>query len=82
MALIPKVEPKQEKKIVSVRLDELTHAMLALYGTFLGDATHDYVITESLKRLYRMDRGFKEWLATKQVYSQQGEKASPIISQR
>ena len=62
MALIPKVEPKQEKKIVSARLDEETHAMLEQYGEFLGDATHDYIIAESLKRLFRRDREFKEWL--------------------
>ena len=62
MALIPKVEPKQEKKIVSARLEEETHTMLERYGEFLGDATHDYIIAESLKRLFRRDREFKEWL--------------------
>ncbi len=62
MPLIPKVEPKQEKKIVSARLDEETHAMLQRYATFLGDATHDYIIGESLKRLFRRDREFKDWL--------------------
>lgn len=62
MPLIPKVEPKQEKKIVSARLDEETHTMLQHYATFLGNATHDYIITESLKRLFRRDREFREWL--------------------
>ena len=66
MALIPKVEPKQEKKIVSARLDEETHAMLEQYGEFLGDATHDYIIAESLKRLFRRDREFKEWREKRQ----------------
>jgi hypothetical protein len=66
MALIPKVEPKQEKKIVSARLDEQTHAMLQQYGEFLGDATHDYIIAESLKRLFRRDREFKDWLEKRQ----------------
>ena len=66
MALIPKVEPKQEKKIVSARLDEETHAMLQLYATFLGNATHDYIIAESLKRLFRLDREFKEWVERRQ----------------
>ena len=70
MALIPKVEPKQEKKIVSARLDEQTHAMLEEYGKFLGDATHDYIITESLKRLFRRDREFKEWLEKRQANPQ------------
>ncbi len=32
MALIPKVEPKQEKKVVSARLDEEAHAMLQRYA--------------------------------------------------
>jgi hypothetical protein len=62
MALIPKVEPKQEKKVVSARLDEETHLTLQRYAAFLGDATHEYIIGESLKRLFRRDKEFKEWL--------------------
>lgn len=63
MALIPKVEPKQEKKVVSARLDEEAHALLLRYATFLGGATHEYIIGESLKRLFRRDKEFNEWLA-------------------
>ena len=62
MALIPKIEPKQEKKVVSARLDEETHMTLQRYAEFLGDATHEYIIGESLKRLFRRDREFKDWL--------------------
>ena len=62
MPLIPKVEMKQAKKIVSARLDEETHSMLQRYAAFLGEATHDYIISESLKRLFKRDREFKEWL--------------------
>jgi hypothetical protein len=62
MPLIPKVEMKQAKKIVSARLDEQTHSMLQRYALFLGEATHDYIISESLKRLFKRDREFKEWL--------------------
>jgi hypothetical protein len=36
MALIPKVEPKHEKKVVSARLDEEAHTMLQRYAAFLG----------------------------------------------
>jgi hypothetical protein len=61
MPLIPKVEVKQAKKIVSARLDEETHSMLQRYSVFLGEATHDYIISESLKRLFKRDREFKEW---------------------
>ncbi len=63
MALIPKVEPKQEKKVVSARLDEEAHTMLQRYAAFLGGATHEYIIGESLKRLFRRDKEFNEWLA-------------------
>lgn len=63
MALIRKVEPKQEKKVISARLDEEAHAMLQRYATFLGGATHEYIIGESLKRLFRRDKEFNEWLA-------------------
>lgn len=63
MALIPKVEPKLEKKVVSARLDEEAHAMLQRYAAFLGGATHEYIIGESLKRLFRRDKEFNEWLA-------------------
>ena len=62
MALIPKVEPRQEKKVVSARLDEETHLTLQRYAEFLGDATHEYIIGESLKRLFRRDKEFKEWI--------------------
>ena len=62
MALIPKVEPKQEKKVVSARLDEETHAMLQRYAAFLGGATHEYIIGESLRRLFRRDKEFIGWL--------------------
>jgi predicted transcriptional regulator len=63
MALIPKVEPKMDKKAVSVRLDEEAHTMLQRYAAFLGGATHEYIIGESLKRLFRRDREFNDWLA-------------------
>jgi hypothetical protein len=63
MALIPKVEPKQEKKVVSARLDEEAQMMLQQYATFLGGATHEYIIGESLKRLFRRDKEFNQWLA-------------------
>ncbi len=62
MALIPKVKPKQEKKVVSARLDEEAHTMLQRYAAFLGGATHEYIIGESLKRLFRRDKEFNEWL--------------------
>ena len=62
MALIPKVEPKQERKVVSARLDEEAHTLLQRYAAFLGGATHEYIIGESLKRLFRRDREFNKWL--------------------
>ena len=72
MALIPKVEPKQEKKVVSARLDEETHAMLQRYAAFLGGATHEYIIGESLRRLFRRDKEFNSGLTrTKQSLSQE-----------
>jgi len=63
MALIPKVEPKSEKKVVSARLDEEAHTLLQHYAAFLGGATHEYIIDQSLKRLFRRDKEFNEWLA-------------------
>jgi hypothetical protein len=62
MALIPKVEPKHEKKVVSARLDEEAHTLLQCYAAFLGGATHEYIIGESLKRLFRKDKEFNDWL--------------------
>jgi hypothetical protein len=73
MALIPKVEPKQEKKVVSARLDEEAHTMLQRYAAFLGGATHEHIIGESLKRLFRRDKEFNQWLA-------KNEKDSPADS--
>jgi hypothetical protein len=77
MALIPKVEPKQEKKVVSARLDEGTHLTLQRYAAFLGDATHEYIIGESLKRLFRRDKEFREWLDKNYPASSSKSEASP-----
>ncbi len=62
MALIPKVETKQEKKVVSAHLNEEGHTMLQRYTAFLGRATQEYIIGESLKCLFRRDREFNKWL--------------------
>jgi hypothetical protein len=62
MALIPKIQPKQEKKKISMRLDEKTHSLLHRYAAFLGGATYDYIIGTSLKRLFLQDKEFREWL--------------------
>jgi hypothetical protein len=69
MALIPKVGPKQERKVVSARLDEEAHMMLQRYANFLGGATHEYIIGESLKHLFRRDKEFKQWLETNHAAS-------------
>jgi len=50
MVLIPKVGPKQEKKVVSARLDEEAHTMLQRYAAFLGGATHEYTNTSLANR--------------------------------
>ncbi len=62
MALIPKITPKQEKKKLSMRLDEKTHSLLRRYAAFLGGATYEHIIGTSLKRLFLQDREFREWL--------------------
>ena len=77
MALIPKVEPKQEKKVVSARLDEETHLTLQRYAAFLGDATHEYIIGESLKRLFRRDKEFKQWLEQNHLGSYEASEPHP-----
>jgi len=35
---------------------------LQRYAAFLGGATHEYIIGESLKRLFRKDKEFNDWL--------------------
>lgn len=47
--------------------------MLQRYAAFLGGATHEYIIGESLKRLFRRDKEFNQWLA-------KNEKDSPADS--
>jgi hypothetical protein len=80
MALIPKVEPKQEKKVVSARLDEEAHTMLQRYASFLGGATHEYIIGESLKRLFRRDKEFNEWLAKNHASSTASSETTRLAS--
>lgn len=77
MALIPKVEPKQGKKVVSARLDEEAHTMLQRYAAFLGGATHEYIIGESLKRLFRRDKEFNEWMAKNESAASATQNATP-----
>ncbi len=77
MALIPKLEPKQEKKAVSVRLDEETHVALQRYAEFLGDASHEYIIGESLRRLFRRDKEFRGWLDKNYPSSSANSQANP-----
>ena len=36
--------------------------MLQRYAAFLGGAPHEYIIDESLKRLFRRDKEFIQWL--------------------
>jgi hypothetical protein len=79
MALIPKVEPKQEKKVVSARLDEEAHTMLQRYAAFLGGATHEYIIGESLKRLFRRDKEFNQWLEMNEAGSPANTEATNSI---
>ena len=78
MALIPKVEPKQEKKVASARLDEEAHTMLQRYAAFLGGATHEYIIGESLKRLSRRDKEFHPWLEKNHAASTATSDTSPL----
>jgi hypothetical protein len=80
MALIPKVEPKQERKLVSARLDEEAHTLLQGYAAFLGGATHEYIIGESLKRLFRRDKEFNEWLAKQEASTATVSRASNTSS--
>ncbi len=81
MALIPKVEPKLEKKVVSARLDEEAHTMLQRYAAFLGGATHEYIIGESLKRLFRRDKEFNEWLAKNDPTTPEKQDGNPAAPQ-
>ena len=62
MAFVPKVAPKQEKKIISGHLDKEAHTTLQRYAVSLGCATHLYIIGESLKCLFRQDEEFNAWL--------------------
>jgi hypothetical protein len=80
MALIPKVEPKQDKKNIAVRLDEETHRMLQRYAAFIGNASHEYIIVASLKRLFQKDREFKEWLDKNPATSERGLQSTDDVS--
>jgi hypothetical protein len=81
MALISKVKPKQEKNVVSARLDEETHTLLQRYAEFLGGATHEHIIGESLKRILRRDKEFNDWLAKIEHSSVTNEAASTTAAQ-
>ena len=78
MALIPKVEPKQEKKVVSARLDEETHRNASAVYNLPRRATHEYIIAESLKRLSRRDKEFNQWLEKNHAASTATSATSPL----
>ena len=60
---ILKAPPKQPKTtVVQLRLDNEAKMNLARYAEFL-DCSPSYVVTETLKMLYRKDKEFQSWLS-------------------
>lgn len=55
--------PAPPKKItIGVRFEEQKLAALRRYGVFLGTRNLSHIISESLERIYRMDKQYKAWL--------------------
>ncbi|HEV2418047.1 MAG TPA: hypothetical protein VGX94_09590 [Terriglobia bacterium] len=55
--------PAPPKKItIGVRFEEQKLAALRRYGVFLGTRNLSHIISESLERVYRMDKQYKAWL--------------------
>ena len=71
---ILKAPPKQPKTVtVQARVEESVKTQLELYTEFI-DASPSYVITESLKLLFRKDDDFKHW-ADQHTNNHNNEKA-------
>ena len=55
--------PAPPKKItIGVRFDEQKLAEIRRYGVFLGTRNLSHIISESLERVYKMDKQYKAWL--------------------
>lgn len=55
--------PSPPKKItIGVRFEEQKLAALRRYGVFLGTRNLSHIISESLERVYKMDKQYKAWL--------------------
>ena len=55
--------PAPPKKItIGVRFEEQKLAALRRYGVFLGTRNLSHIISESLERVYKMDKQYKAWL--------------------
>lgn len=56
----PRKPPKNET--LQIRVEETIRSKLAKYAEFI-DSSESYVVSESLKLLFRKDEEFKNWLA-------------------
>jgi hypothetical protein len=63
MPLIP-TKHVELKETLSCRIEQAVHERLKLYATFI-DSPKEYVVTQALDRLFRGDKEFAQWLATR-----------------
>ena len=61
---IPPLKKQVEEKI-EIRLDAAVAGMLRDYAEFL-DSPQGYVVTEVLRRVFRKDKAFVQWRATRE----------------
>ena len=61
---IPPLKKQVEEKI-EIRVDASVAGMLRDYAEFL-DSPQGYVVTEVLRRVFRKDRAFVQWRATRE----------------
>ena len=61
---IPPLKKKVEEKI-EIRVDASVAGMLRDYAEFL-DSPQGYVVTEVLRRVFRKDKAFVQWRATRE----------------
>lgn len=74
---IPK-QPKQTRERIEAKLDVRLARRLESYCEYL-ESDRDYVVTQALELVFRKDKGFVEWLGSRERLPRT-ETATPIES--
>ena len=78
MAILKSPPKPPKNETLQIRVEESIRAQLAKYAEFI-DASESYVVSESLRLLFRKDDEFKTWLENHTINGNQTEGAGSAL---